>query len=778
MSASTFDRRAGNLPADVTSFVGRRRELTDVKRLLSSSRLVTLIGMGGVGKTRLALRVGADVQRGFADGVWLVELAGLRDAGLVGQTVAAGLGFYDQSAGWSLGTLSDLLATRQLLLILDNCEHLLDACAVLADALLRACPGLRILTTSRQPLGIEGEHSYPVPPLSVPGPDRPPTLEGLAQYEAVSLFVERAAAVHPGFAIEAANQAAVAGICWRLDGIPLALELAAGRLRLLSADELLARLDDRYAVLTGGSRAALPRQQTLRALIDWSFELCSASERRLWGRLSVFVDGFDLGAAEEVCSDEAIPAGAVLDVMAGLVDKSIVVAHDRGGRVRYQMSETLREYGRARLTECGEIAEFRRRERDWCHRFILIAESRWFGRDQPELFARLRLEHGNIRSALNFCLTEPGESEVGLAIAAALRFYWLTSGRLNEGRHWLDHLLAHGGDPSPTRLRALYVDGYLATGLNDFATADRLLENAGLLAKDLGDASGAAYVAQIRGLAALFQHDPADAARLLEQALAGHHSLEDFAATAYDQALLALAKTMLGDVARARALFDECLAQTESVGEHWMRSMALWALGIESCRQGEYLEAAAAEQQSIRLRLPLDSRYLIGLNFDVLAWIATAASDVQRAGRLFGAAHAVMQAVGSTLISTGPTAQLHDEYQAAARDADGDTAFKRAFQHGLQFGFDEAIAYALGEPSQPIGQPPVAERTAAAPGSLTPREREIAELITRGLSNKEIAATLVISQRTAEGHVEHILTKLGFTTRTQVAAWVAGYQKS
>jgi len=772
MAVSSVDRQVGNLPVDMTSFVGRRRELADVKKSLSMARLVTLTGMGGVGKTRLALRVAEELHRGFTDGVWLVELAGLMDPALVGQTVAAALGFHDQSAG-SLAALSDRLARRQLLIVLDNCEHLLDACALFADKLLRACSGLRILATSRQPLGIIGEHTIAVPPLSVPAPDRPTSLEGLAQYEAVSLFVDRAAAVHPGFAIDIGNESAVAAICRRLDGIPLALELAAVRLRALSADQLLTRLDDRYGLLTGGSRSALPRQQTLRALIDWSCELCSPGERLLWARLSVFVDGFDLEAAEEVCSDERIPTHDVLDLLAGLVDKSIVVAAERRGRVHYQLPETIREYGRDRLVEFDQTVEFRRRERDWCQRTIAAAASGWFGPDQPELFARLRLEHGNIRSALDFCLTEAGESEVGLAIATALRFYWLTSGRLNEGRHWLDRLLARGSSPSPIRLKGLYVAAYLAAGLSDFVVADRLIGDADLLAQRLNDAAGTAFLSQVRGFTALFRHQPAEAATLLDHALQAHQGLGDLAAIAYDQAWSALALTMLGSHGRADGLFEECLAATGSIGEHWVRSLALWAAGIQACMKGDHVRATAAEQQSIRLRLPLDSRYLIGLNFDVLAWTAMADGDGERAGRLFGAAHAIMEAVGSSLVSSGPTSELHDQYEMAAREALGEAAFQHVFQQGVRLGFDQAVAFALGERDQPAGRRIDAGPAAEAVGSLTRREREIAELITRGLSNKEIAKALVISLRTAEGHVEHILAKLGFTNRVQVASWVA-----
>jgi len=771
MAVSMVDRRVGNLPADVTSFVGRRRELAEVKGALSVSRLVTLTGMGGVGKTRLALRVAADLHRGFGDGVWLVELAGLQDAGLVGQTVAAALGFHDQSGGWSVVTLSGLLTDRQLLLVLDNCEHLIDACAVLADALLRACPRLRILATSRQPLGITGEHTLSVPPLSLPGADRPSSPDGLLQYEAVSLFVDRARAVHPSFSLDVGNELAVAGLCRRLDGIPLAVELAAGRMRALSVDQLLARLDDRYGLLTGGSRAALPRQQTLRALIDWSFELCSPAERLLWARLSVFAAGFELDAAEEVCSDDGIPTGAVLDLVAGLVDKSILLTDDGGGRPRYQLPETLREYGRDRLNEYGQTGTLRRRHRDWCQRSAASAESTWFSPNQVEMLARLRLEHANLRAALSFCLTEPGESEAGLAIASALRFYWFISGRLNEGRHWLDRLLNRANAQTPTRLKALYVDAHLATALGEIDAAV-LAEEARLLAQRIDDPSGAAYVAQVRGLGAAFHGDPAEAARLLEEALAAHRRLGDLSAIGYDQAILATALSVLGDDVGASALFAECLAMTESKGEYWVRAFALWAVGIQACRRGDLTRAIEAERQSIRLRRSLDNRYGIALNLDVLAWTATADGDGERAARLFGAAQAIIQAVGASSVSTGPTATLHDEYEAAAREAVGDTGFTRAFQLGLRLDFEQAVAYAMGESTQSRVQRSAARRPSAVAGSLTRREREVADLIMQGLSNKQIADTLVMSQRTAEGHVEHILAKLGFTTRAQVAAWV------
>jgi predicted ATPase/DNA-binding CsgD family transcriptional regulator len=771
MAVSVASRRTGNLPADVTSFVGRRHELAEVRELLQHARLVTLTGVGGVGKTRLALRAAADVHRAFPDGVWLVELAGLHDAGLVGPSVAAALGLVEQTSGWSLAALSDLIAERQLLLVLDNCEHVLDACAVLADTLLKACSGLRILTTSRQPLRIGGEYCVEVEPLTTPDPSDGASLESMARNEAVSLFVDRAAAVQPGFHLDEINAVAVASICRRLDGIPLALELGAGRLRALSTDQLLRRLDSRYDVLIGGSRAALPRQQTMRALIDWSFALCTPTEQLLWARLSVFVDGFSLESVEDVCSDERLPTSAILDTLEGLVDKSIVSTDKSRAEVRYRLAETLREYGADRLEEHGERVAMHRRTRDWCARLVQRMASDWFSPRQAELLRTLRLEHGTIRVALNFCLTDPRESVAGMAIAAGLRHYWTASLRLSEGRRWLDRLLAQDHDPTPERVRALCVCAYLTSGPSGSVQAvDRMLDEAEAIARDLGDRDGAASVAHMRGLAMLFRAEPERAVGLLEQAADEHRRLGDLGATAYDLAVLAAAMSAAGH-GDVPAVVDECVSICTSAGENWTRATALWTLGVERCKAGDLAGAVAAQRASLELRMPLEARYLMALNLDALAWAAVDGADCERAARLFGAAEAVMREVGGLLVTRGPTAPLHENYEARARKVLGPTAFSAAFDHGLRMGMENAVAYALGTPAHPTGE-------ASSPGTvsgsavLTAREFEVAQLVARGLTNKRIAAALVISQRTAEGHVEHVLTKLGFTSRAQIAAWV------
>ncbi len=347
-------QQLGNLPIDVTSFVGRRRELSEARRLLGDARLLTLAGAGGVGKTRLALRLAAEVRRTFPDGVWLADLAPVQDGELVPQTVIAALGLQDHSTRLPVETLLEYLAGKRLLLVLDNCEHVLDACAVLATKLLSQAEALRILATSRQLLSVEGEQVMEVPPLSVPDLDWLSAAGSLTGYEAVRLFAERAAAVVPGFAVTASNGAVVARLCQGLDGMPLAIELAAVRLRVLSAEQILERLDDRYRLLTGGSRTGLERHQTLRAAIEWSYDLCSPQEQILWGRLSVFSGGFDLEAAEQVCAGEDIAQEDVFELVTGLLDKSVLAREEHGSRVRYRLLETIRQYGQTHLTESGQ----------------------------------------------------------------------------------------------------------------------------------------------------------------------------------------------------------------------------------------------------------------------------------------------------------------------------------------------------------------------------------------------------------------------------------------
>ena len=501
MRAARARRVAGNLPVDVTSFVGRRRELAEARRLLSVASLVTLTGPGGVGKTRLGRQAAAAMERAFPDGAWLVELASLNDPALVARTVAAALGMRDQSARPALESLQDYVADRQLLLVLDNCEHLLDACAVLADRLLRTAPGLRILTTSRHPLRVSGERVLPVPPLSVPA-EEDVTASDAVRFEALMLFADRAAEVEPDFAITAENSATVARVCRRLDGIPLAIELAAVRLRALSVQDVLDRLDDRFRLLTGGSRAALERQQTLKATIDWSYRLCSEPEKTLWARLSVFAGSCDLEAVEAVCADDEIAVADLVDLLSGLVDKSILVCEQLCTRPRYRMLETVRQYGAERLVAAGEQGTLRRRHRDYFRLMLARAGVEWFSPRQVEWYHRLQADRRNVQTALEFCLADPAEAPVAAQMLIKPWTYWLQSGSLSESRHWLERALAMVTQPNAAMANAMAWNAWTALLLGDRALASKRLEEARAIAHRLDAEDALARVMVSTGRAA------------------------------------------------------------------------------------------------------------------------------------------------------------------------------------------------------------------------------------------------------------------------------------
>ncbi|MBP2327576.1 putative ATPase/DNA-binding NarL/FixJ family response regulator [Kibdelosporangium banguiense] len=767
----------GNLPAEVTSFVDRRREISEARRLLSASRLLTLTGAGGVGKTRLALRVAAGVRRAFAHGVWLVELAGLRDRTLVAHTVVQALEIHDDTGREPLGLLVDFLRDRQVLLVVDNCEHLVGECAVLADLVLRGAAGLRILATSRETLRVSGEQVLPVDPLSVgpPNASRPArTGPGDAGDGAVVLFAERAVAVVPAFAVTAENQEQVAGICRRLDGLPLAIELAAARLRVFSAHQILARLDDRFGLLTTGPRTVSARHRTLRAVIDWSFQLCSPDEQAVWARASVFAGSFGLPAAEEVCAGEDLPADSIVELLAGLVDKSILIRDNHSTQTRYRFLETLQQYGQNELRQAGQQDRLRRRHADWYLHLAEQGEREWFGRDQAAWLRRLRLEHANLRLALEFHLTRPGQTQAGLRLAAALSFYWGHSAALTEGRQWLDRALALHAEPSRHRAKALCAIGFIASHQGHLQAAVRWLEEAQELARQVGDASILAWATERLGTSAMFSGDLDRAAPLLEQALARYQALGEPDNLGAVLARLALAGTRVlrGDLAGTVELSQEARIICRAHGDRTYLAYALTLLGRAQWAGGNLAEAARSAQEALRLRRSVPDPVALMLSVELVAWIAETAGEHERAAVLLGAAHYITRTFGiSGLLHSAAFAVPHRECQARTRQALGTPAFEAAFQRGTELDLDQVIAYTLGESSQPV---PVAAAAADEPlAPLTRREQQVAELVAQGLSNKDIAARLVIAQRTAEGHVERILTKLGFTTRTRLAAWVS-----
>jgi predicted ATPase/DNA-binding CsgD family transcriptional regulator len=777
-------RRAGNLPAELTSFVGRRDEVAEVKRLLARSRLVTLTGVGGVGKTRLALRAAARVERAFPDGVWLVQLDQLREGALVAQAVVGALGLQDRTGVSPVAALAEYFADRQLLLVLDNCEHLVDAVAKLADQLLRAAPGLRVLATSREALNLDAETMLPVAPLPVPDRGQRLTLEQIGLFPAVRLFAERAVRVVPGFAVTEENKAAVAGICRRLEGLPLAVELAAAWLQVLAPEQIDQRLADRLALLTRGSRAHPARQQTLRASVDWSYELCSEQERLLWARLSVFAGGFELDAVEGICADHLLAAEDMLGLLAALAAKSVLIAEHGGGAVRYRLLETLREFGQEYLQRAGEYTVLRRRHRDWHEQLARHADIDVLSPQAGAWVARLFREYANVQAAQDFCQSEPGEAEAGLRIALHVwLFYYWTAGHFSEGRYRLGQVLARAREPTVWRARGLLLAGFLAARSGGQTPAQPLLAEGADLARQLDDPATSSFAAYCAGQVCYAAGDLDQAAAQFEEALA---ELPVTAVHARQRILLlvelASCGGWAGDEERVVACQRELAVLIEPGGDFAQRTyyaFTLRALGMARWRRGNLDQAAEPVQQCLRLREGLTARMGNAHCLETLAWIAASQHRYERAAVLLGAAGHLWQSVAVSLARHLGDYRRDCERHTLRRL--GETEFQANYRRGLDMPEEDAIAYAL-QPASALHQPPQKPSALAEPepepgtGPLTPRELQVARLIAQGRSNKEIAAELVISQRTAEGHVEHVLAKLGFTSRVQVAAWIIASQ--
>ncbi|TQE23584.1 ATP-binding protein [Streptomyces ipomoeae] len=747
---------SGNLPAVFSSFVGRRRNIAEIRRRLETARLVTLTGVGGVGKTRLALEAAASMSKGFPDGVWLVDLAPVRDPSAVPGATATALGVPDLGPGPVGDRLADHLAGRRTLVVLDNCEHLADACARLAQSLLGAAPGLRVLATSRASLGLTGECVLTVAPLSVPD-------------EAVELVRDRAAAVRPSFRITDANREAVTRLCERLDGLPLAIELAATRLRTLTVDQLVERLEDRFGLLTAGSSTARPHQRTLRALIDWSHELCSPAEQLLWRRLSVFAGGFDLAAAEDVCCGDGLPRGEILDHLDRLVAQSVVLTSEDESRPQYRMLETIREYGRGRLAESGEKRRLLRRHRDFFRALAESSAAAWYGPGQEDALARLRAQHANLRLALEYEGVEAGDTQAALALVAALRFHWCADGFLGEGRDRIERALTAAPEPTAARAGALWAGAWAALLQGDHRSADRWLTEADELGERLDDPVVRAYVQGLRGTSALFLGRLDEAVSLYEGAVSAQIAAGEGPGALFCLFQLSVARAHLGDP-RAAESGRRAVAAAEEHGERWCRSYALWALGHDAWVRGDGPRALAFARAGLEIQRGFNDYVGTALMLELLAWITASDGDCARAGRLLGAIRALWRKIGTGITAFGPhLAEHHARCEETVVRALGTAGYERALAEGS--GHDApgpAIADAL--------DPPVARaEPAAAADPLSRREREVAALVARGMSNRRIAAELVLSPRTVDGHVEHILAKLGFRSRTEIAAWVAAH---
>jgi non-specific serine/threonine protein kinase len=765
----------GRLPAELTSLVGRRAEIAEISGLLSAARLVTLTGVGGAGKTRLAIRVAALRRRAFPDGVWLVDLAPVEDAAAVELAIAEALDVFDQTDRPVSEVLTGYLRGRQLLLVLDNCEHVVDACAWFAGRVLREAPGLRLLCTSRQPLGLVGEHVWPVPPLAVPDPAQCSPAGVHGQYAAVELFATRAAAA-AGFEVTAANQPAVVEVCRRLDGLPLAIELAAAQLRSRSIHQVAATVSNGLSLLA--ARHAIPsHHRTMQASFDWSFALCSGAEQVLWTRLAVFHDSFDLQAAEFVSADPRLPADTMLDVLSGLVDQSVLVREETAGRARYRLLETMRQYGLQRLATDGESQELalRRRHRDWYLRLAQRFDADWFGPRQLDWLARLRHERGNLHAALRFSLNTPGEAPAGLELATHLLNYWYVSGLLHEGRHWLERALAASADPTPTRAAALNALCRITTAQGDLSASRAHAEELRALAHRLGDLRVWAVTHRAIGLTAMIGNDLPTAFDELTQAVALADRIGENTMTAAMAHLsLAMTTLFLGNPQQAAAICDQTRALCQANGELWWLSQTFSAASHIAIYAGDLPRATDCTRKALELATTMGNVVLVAVCVERFGWIAEANGDHERAARLLGAADRMWQRIGRVLYGAAKWLRGHDACVGNARAALGDTRYQAAFTSGTALNFDQAVAYALGR------APARHTTTTPAPGpapALTRREQQVAELVAEGLSNRQIAAQLVISQRTAESHVENILRKLGLTSRTQIVAWTAQHQR-
>jgi predicted ATPase/DNA-binding CsgD family transcriptional regulator len=753
----------GNLPADLTSFVGRRNELADLRRQLGEFRMLTLTGMGGVGKTRLALRLSDMSDRAFPHGVWLVELAALQDSSLVAQRIASVFSLRVESSEGSLDRLVEFLAPRQVLIVLDNCEHLLDGCGAVVETLLRACPQLRLVATSRQPLGVPGERVIMVTPLRVPAADQQITSPGaMSQYDAVSLFVDRATAVAPGFGLTTENLGAVAGLLARLDGIPLAIELAAARVRVLTPQQIIDCLDDGYQVLRSVSRTALPHRRSLRALIDWSFDLSTAEERTLWAQLSVFPNDFDLEAAAKICSVEGDEPINVLEAVAGLVDKSILTSDTSGETVRYRLPETLREYGAARLADSRNAEDTRVRHCEYYGQLARTAWREWFGPRQLVWSRWMDTEYGNLAAALDVSMSNAAPTDAGLSVLPALAIHWLISGSLDEGRRFIDRALTVETALSRSRALMLDLSAWLAINQGDFERAKSAAHEARELAAVTHDAQTLGHANQMLGTDRLAANDIEAAQRHFDDALEASGRTGIVAAAAFRG---------LAAVARKRddpQLQAECLLQSAAIsvrsGESWDHAATLWSWALLEWEQGKVGAARDRAAASLRLKHQFGDRVGIAQSIEILAWCSAGTGEFDRSCRLLGAADRIRRDVAATLAPD--LVRHHAECEAKARSTLGDRAFEDGTSEIARHSLDDLIHFALDE------RVPAPRSRRSTDPLLTRREREIADLVAEGMSNREIARRMVIAQRTAEGHIEHILVKLGFTSRTQIASWV------
>ena len=770
--------RAHNLPARRTSFVGREREMLEIKRTLAMTRLLTFTGTGGSGKTRLALEVARDLVGAYPDGVWLADLAPLSEENLVPQVVAQVMKVPERPGRSLTETLVGALRDKDMLLMMDNCEHLIEMAARLADVLLSSCPHVRVVATSREVLGVEGELVWRVGPLPVPEADpdhRLPATGELARYDAVRLFVERSRLRSPHFELRSENARAVAQICRMLEGIPLALELAAARVGVLSVKQISERLDDALMLLRGLSRTNERRHQTLRGTLEWSYGLLSDAERTLFERLSVFAGGWTLEAAEAVGTGEGIGKEDVLDLLERLTDKSLVIVIETGdeGALRYRLLEPVRQYAHGKLEQGGDAEAARRRHALWYLALAEEAEEGLVGTHYLVWLKRLKTEHDNLRVALRWFL-ERGETELGLRLAAALaKDFWRTHERLREGFEWLEAALAGEGDASPWRAKALAHAGWIAWERLDFERSTALSEEALALSRELGYKEGAAAALYNLGMVAIYDQMRAkDAWSLFEECLVLRRQLEDEVGMARTLQKIGLILVIRRDFERAEALYEEGIELVQKTGDPVGRVVTLWLGGLASLGLGNHESVRNRCRECLDVARQIEDTHTFALIMHVLGASACEEGQSVRSARLWGAAESVLDTLG---LGMGPAERhFYEPYFTVVRTQLGEEAFEMAWAEGRAMTLPEALEYASSSEEETVTQTvsaPEVQPSADQPsGKLTRREEEVTSLVARGLTNRRISEELFISERTVDAHVRKILKKLGLRSRAQIAA--------
>jgi predicted ATPase/DNA-binding CsgD family transcriptional regulator len=769
-SAEETLAQLGNLPLELSSFVGRGQEIAEIETFLSEHRLLTLTGPGGSGKTRLALAVAARVVDAFDAGAWLVELASLSDPDLVTMAAATVLGIRETPGTPLVDSLRARLQSRKTLLVLDNCEHLVEASASLSEILLSSCPGLRILATSREALGVPGEVLFGVPPLSLPDLHRPPVIDSIPRHEATRLFVERAKSVKPSFTITGRNAMAVVQVCHRLDGMPLAIELAAARTKVLSVEQISERLRDSFALLAGGDRTALPHHRTLRATIEWSHGLLLKEEQMLFRRLSVFAGGWTLEAAEAVGTGAGIEEGEVLDSLTSLVDKSLVLVGERDSETRYRLLETVRQYTWEKLEEAGEERNVGYRHAAWYLMLSEEAEPHLKGHQQVSRLRLLEREHANLRASMQFLLRE-GEVETAVRLAWALWFFWYLHRHLGEGFRYSTEILEEG-DTLPVGLhaRALFIRAAMSDGIDVMEMVEKSCQKSVDLFRQAGDGFGLAIAVGSLGLLAMRRGNMERARTLLEQALDLNRIVGDEWGVSSVLVYMGIIPLSKGDNAQAVGYFEEALSLSRKIGDRYVGYLAHYNLALASRAGGDHEQALGHYLEGLGLAVEVGDRANAAYCLEGVAGLIATGSEPELAVRLFGASEVWLEALGAPRYAHAEDRVVSKRALRALRERLGVEIFEIAWAEGREMSPERAVEYGvLASAATPQGPP----SAPAYPAGLSAREVEVLRLVAKGMTNAQIAQELSISPRTVNAHLGSVYHKIGSNTRAEAARFAS-----